>query len=280
MNCPYCNAGVHAMAKYCPKCGLPLKDDATVMQSGGGAYVTDDTGGPGMWVILGAAGLLMAIVLVVGFLGNRPSEPPRQAQNRPANPAFNPASNFGMRPTNPAFANPAGSAPGASRSADYSPNVRWAYRPPANVAAPTAAAPLQAPERTEAPPVNLVEESARQTRSRPPTVQVARATEPALPQFEAAPTYITLGPGESLPEPAAAVAPPPAPLSPQAAEIRRLEEEGVITYDPVQERYVIIPGRRPRRTAPNPGAAGPRPLTPQPGDVGNQFQPAALPPGG
>jgi hypothetical protein len=152
MNCPYCNAGVHAMAKYCPKCGLPLKDDATVMASGG-AYVTDDTGGPAMWAVLGGAGLLMALVIAIGFIGNRKSEPERRAQTPPANPAFNPASNFGMRPINPAFpVNPAGVAPrtDASRSADYNPQVRWAYRPPAVLPAPQPMAVPQ-PERVEAP---------------------------------------------------------------------------------------------------------------------------------
>jgi len=279
MNCPYCNAGVHAMAKYCPKCGLPLKDDATVMASGG-AYVTDDTGGPGMWVVLGGAGLLMALVVAIGFIGNRKAEPERRAQTPPANPAFNPASNFGMRPTNPAFNNPANvGRTGPSRSADYNPQVRWAWRPPAVVSAPQLA--LPEPERVEAPPVNLLEETTRQRMAERPTVSVARATTPEIPPFEPTPSYLTLGPGQSLPQPAAAEAPAPPPLTPEQAEIRRLEQEGVITYDPVQERYVIIPGRRPRRTAPAPNASpgGARPL-PQPTDVGNQFQPAALPPGG
>ena len=40
MNCPYCDANVHLMSKFCPKCGLPLKDDITIQ---GGAYATDDT---------------------------------------------------------------------------------------------------------------------------------------------------------------------------------------------------------------------------------------------
>jgi hypothetical protein len=64
MNCPYCDQGIPAGTKFCPKCGLPLQDDATVM--GGLAAPASSmpdkriliAGGAGLGVILLAMGLL------------------------------------------------------------------------------------------------------------------------------------------------------------------------------------------------------------------------------
>src|SRR4051794_10002305 len=119
MNCPYCDENVHLMAKFCPKCGLPLKEDATVM----GAYATDDTG-PSMYVIGGGIAGILAITLLVGWLTSRGGDKPveqvqRQNLTNPAlmSPAGNPGIIPGSMPSNPGFSY--GSS--TNRSADYNP---------------------------------------------------------------------------------------------------------------------------------------------------------------
>lgn len=66
MDCPYCDESISPLAKFCPKCGLPLKDDATVL----GGYVSPDAG-PSRWVIAGGAAAIVLVMLAIGWLSSR-----------------------------------------------------------------------------------------------------------------------------------------------------------------------------------------------------------------
>jgi hypothetical protein len=244
MNCPYCDETVHLMSKFCPKCGLPLKEDSTVM----GAYASDDTG-PGLGVIAGGAGAILAITLIIGWVTSQGGKKPVENVRRQpvSNPAlsFNPASRAGMAPINPAFS--FGGSPGSSRSANYRPNVKWAHVPPAHPT-PRPQAPIEfEPTGPEAPPINLSVQMALEPKM-PPKVEVARAETPPLPMGFGIRQPRDLGPGEVMaPQPVESAI---FPVDPEAAarqnQIRELESQGAIVYDPVQERYVIVPERRRR----------------------------------
>lgn len=66
MNCPYCDEGIHPNAKFCPKCGLPLKDDATVI----GGYLPAD-GRPAPWMIAAGVAAILVVALSIGWAQNR-----------------------------------------------------------------------------------------------------------------------------------------------------------------------------------------------------------------
>lgn len=244
MNCPYCDETVHVMSKFCPKCGLPLKDDATVM----GAYATDDTG-PSIYVIGGGAAAVLAIALIIGWAtsqnGKKPVEQVQRQQINnplrvPSAPAVLPGSGFA---TTPGFSAP--SAP----SANYSPQVKWAYTPPAQPAPRPQRFIMPEPEGPEAPPLDLIREM-RSAPKEPTRVAIARPETPPIPPAPFVPEPITLQPGQVLQEaPAAVVEQTGESALPRLNEEgRELERRGIITYDPVQERYVIVPGRGRRRS--------------------------------
>lgn len=248
MNCPYCDETVHTMSKFCPKCGLPLKDDQTVM----GAYASDDTG-PSIYVIGGGLAGLLIIALLIGWLSSHNGDKPVEQVQRQnlTNPALlspvNPGVVPGSMPANPAFGFGGG---GSTRSVDYSPQVKWAYTPPANPA--PAPRPVYVPEvrGPEAPPINLAQEAATQPKA-PPKVQIARATTPEIPAGPAVPPPAWLMPGQVMPEAPAIELPEGSDGLPRLTpEARQLERDGVITYDPVQERYVLVPGVKRRTTTP------------------------------
>lgn len=247
MNCPYCDESVHLMSKFCPKCGLPLKDDATVM----GAYASDDTG-PSLYVIAGGAAAVLAVAVGIGWLSSRgdQKQPIQQVQRQQMSnplavpgPAAMPGSGFS---SGFSYGTTAPSAP----SANYSPQVKWAYTPPP-VSQPAQPQPVFVPEPRgpEAPTHNLVQEM-RQAPKRPPVVMVARATAPEIPSSAAVPAPPTLGPGQVLIEPTSVVVETPTvdPIPRLTPEGQELERAGIITWDPVQERYVIVPGRGRRPT--------------------------------
>lgn len=240
MNCPYCDETVHLMSKFCPKCGLPLKEDATVM----GAYASDDTG-PGLWVIGGGAAAILAVTMIIGWATSQgKNKPAEQVQRQPVgNPAFNTASMnpaFGAAPSyNPAFGG--GLNLGGARSANYTPSVKWAYVPPAQPVQRPLPPVEYVPTGPETPPHNLKQEAAAAPR-RPAAVRVARATTPEIPAAEMSVRPMTLAPGEVMPEPTAAADPGVR----ERTETEQLEAEGVIAYDPVQEQYVVIPRERRR----------------------------------
>src|SRR5437016_4717121 len=88
MNCPYCDENIHPASKFCPKCGLPLKEDSTVMGNSG-AYVSDDAGW-NPWVVGGGAVGIVMIALAIGFMSAHKDNVPAETVHR------EPAGSFGM----------------------------------------------------------------------------------------------------------------------------------------------------------------------------------------
>jgi hypothetical protein len=246
MNCPYCDETINALAKFCPKCGLPLKDDATVM----GAYVSD--GGPNWALIGGGAAAIVAIAMSIGFLSNKSGQPAQQTVVRPGQPAaapiFGSSVPYGLTPN---LGTPTMNVSAANSMTSAKP--RWAYTPPPT---PMAQPVWQVPMIAEAPRQLLV---APTIMRRPPVVQIARQTAPAVPVVPPS-EFIAM----SQEQPAYVEATPAAALN---TEISRREAGGVWVYDPVQERWALQPEARRRnvgtvRRSSSPGA--PAPFTPAP----------------
>jgi hypothetical protein len=242
MNCPYCDEVINAMAKFCPKCGLPLKEDSTVM----GTYVSDGEG-PN-WGILGlGAGAILVIALAIGLLG-RNSTTPETVRREPVGQFGAPGTSPGFRSSAPLY----NSTPNPGYQQRSTPSMstsrpRWAYTPPAT---PAPAPPMAyVPQGPEAPRhFNIM---APVIQRRPPVVEIARSNEPAVPSMS--PGELALlsqmyngvsgldGDGVGL------------DLTPEAAlnnQISRTEAEGVWVYDPVQERWALRPDAKRRRAAP------------------------------
>jgi hypothetical protein len=239
MNCPYCDEVINAMAKFCPKCGLPLKDDSTVM----GTYVSDGDG-PN-WGILGlGAGAILIIALAIGFFSR--STPTDTVRRDAVAPFSNPAAAPGFRSSAPLY----NSSPNPGYQQSSSPSMtsarpRWAYTPPA--APPAAPAMAMAPQGPEAPRhFNIL---APVIQRRPPVVEVARSSGPEIPSMspgELALLSQMYGANNGLDGMTAGYE-----LTPEAAlnnQITRTEADGVWVYDPVQERWALRPDAKRRRT--------------------------------
>lgn len=234
MNCPYCDETISALAKFCPKCGLPLKDDATVM----GAYVSDD--GPNWMLIGGGAAAVVAIAASIGFLSSQSgkTQTVRQEVGRPGQPAAAPVfgapvAAYGLTPNT-------GFAPLNVNAANSMTNTkpRWAYTPPPT---PVAQPVWQVPMVVQAP--QHVALMAPQVWRRPPVVQIARSTTPAVPAIPPSEINLMMTPSA----PAYVESTPAAALN---SEIARREATGVWVYDPVQERWARRPEVRRRSTSP------------------------------
>lgn len=128
MKCPYCDDSIHPMAKFCPKCGLPLKEDATLQ----GTYVVDDSG-PSPWVIVAGAAGIAVLALGIGWMSgqNKSGDAPKVDVSRLPPPApitayaLGPQMSYQPQATQWQVAPP-----------DYNPHVRWAYVPPPVSTAP------------------------------------------------------------------------------------------------------------------------------------------------
>jgi hypothetical protein len=233
MNCPYCDETINALAKFCPKCGLPLKDDATVM----GAYVSDD--GPNWTLIGGGAAAIVAIAMSIGFLssqGNKPAPAQQATVGRPGQPAAAPifATPVAAYNLNPNAGLSSMNVNAANSMTNTKP--RWAYVPPPT---PPVQANWQAPMVVE-PPRTMVLTSPTVFR-RAPVVQIAKSNEPAVPVIP--PSELTL-----LTTPAAPAYVESTPEAALNSEIARREAAGVWVYDPVQERWALRPEAKRRST--------------------------------
>jgi hypothetical protein len=251
MNCPYCDETIHAMAKFCPKCGLPLKDDATVM----GAYVRDGDG-PNWTIIGGGAAAIIVIALAIGFIGSRKdsANPDTVRRDLVAQPVSAPmASNtFGVRNFNQF--SPVGSPAGGSPMRDEKP--RWAYTPPTAAPAPQAVA---LPDNEAAVPPSQILRMNPMAMAHQPAPLYAMAVRPAIPETPSLPADVppNVPPSEDL---SSGVVldnnPPPPPIE---------DPTGLFVYDPVQGRYAINPERHPRRS--NTATGNRRPAGFVPGNV-------------
>lgn len=210
---------------------------------GSGAYLSDEAG-PARWVVLAGAAAIVVIALTIGWLNSRKPADVSQARREPVtvNPAFirptNPASTFGM---NPAFGYGGLSRPTAP-SANYSPQVRWAYVPPAN---PAPVAPRRIPESAlppepTPPPMMLAANPIVLPQVAPPRVDPAPVTTPAVPFADTVPEPGNYGPGVML-EPTSSFY--SIPYGPAAMPAPPEEVNRTWVYDPVQERYVLNPER-------------------------------------
>lgn len=240
MNCPYCDETINAMAKFCPKCGLPLKDDSTVM----GAYISDGDG-PNWGIIgMGAAAILI-IALAVGWL-SRPNPTTETVRQEPVRQIGAPGTAPGFRTAAPVYnvtPNPAYQA--AARPSMTNTRPRWAYTPPARPA-PTAP-PVMAQEPAPAAPrhFNLM---APVIQRRPPVVEVAKSSGPeipAIPADELALLNRMYAEGAGATDEADYDVTPGLVLNNQ---IVRVEAEGVWVFDPVQERWALRPDAKRRRS--------------------------------
>jgi hypothetical protein len=262
INCPYCDASVQTGTNFCPKCGLPLKDDVT-LSGNRGAYLTDDSGGPNLWAVVAGIAGIVTVALGIGWLGARNSKPETQTVRQPAG---------GYGVSGPSWLSPQGSGfpVYGTRSSAPPPfaaagtQTRWAYTPPAGgQPVMTASMPLMDPTP---PPIPMMAMNLFRA-PEPVYVTRPRATAPEIP---AAPEVVS---------PAAGVVTDPAALP--ATEPTSLESNGYgptppldpedsqWVYDPVHERYAVRPDWHPRR-APTPGGFRPQ------GNVNRRFMRPAL----
>lgn len=270
MNCPYCDEATHPLAKFCSKCGLPLKEDTTVM----GAYATDDTG-PSPMVVGGGAVAIVAVALLIGWMGSRKNEArPTETVRReaagsypaPAAPSGLAMARFGSG-MSPGLANVRPSGP----SATYNAPVRWAWTPSPQPPRPVVNwTPEVAP-----PPVMLASVSPILFRQ-PTIVEPPKATAPAIPAlppdvYVPAPIQPTVGYDASFgtPPPANLLS-DPNPLPPgyivaPNGQVGSLNADGVFepatdlapsvstgdersmwVWDPVNERWAVESSRSTR----------------------------------
>jgi zinc ribbon protein len=264
MKCPYCDERIDASSKFCPKCGLPLKDDGdtTVM---GGAYLTDDTG-PSIWVILGGAAAIIVVALSIGWMSsNRQTKQPDTVRRTPLPSPAAPGAQFpGAQLPSPTLGSPSfpGFAGGRSShpSASYGARANWAYKPPpatslpARTAQPGQPAQPAKPAKVEPapPPAHALAPNLAPRPRRMPRIVVARSTVPAIPSFPfapPAPAFSTFGGGTPGSGSSAVEAtengrvpltspdiarqgPPPVAITPEE------EARSGFFFDPVQERWI------------------------------------------
>ena len=178
MNCPYCDEKIHPTSKFCPKCGLPLKEDSTVM---GGAYVTDDAGWNPWLVGAGAVGIVV-VALGIGWASAHRDNVPVETVQRQATPGYSmPSVGGGMAfgqfqargfQSTQATSRPVGPA--------FTPNipVQWAWRPPPGARVQPRFTP--SPPDPTPPPPPLIAVS-RILDYHPPSVSAPRPVRPEIP---------------------------------------------------------------------------------------------------
>jgi len=177
MNCPYCDEATHPLAKFCSKCGLPLKEDTTVM----GAYATDDTG-PSPMVVGGGALAIVAIALTLGWMGSRKNEsrPPTETVRRDSMggyPAPAPPAGLSLPSYGGGMSSGLVNSRPAGPSATYNPSVRWAWTPAPQPQTPPS---MNWTPEVAPPPVMLASINPIIFR-KPTVVEPPKATAPAIP---------------------------------------------------------------------------------------------------
>ncbi len=269
MNCPFCTENIHPGSKFCPKCGLPLKDDSSVT----GAYVVDDGGLMNPWLIGAGALGIVVVALGIGWATGQKDRQPQQTVRREPVGSYNSA-----RPSWAQFGNgggaqpltmaPAPSAPSFRTGAamPFTPNipVRWAWTPPPKGAAPAVPAPVLPPvvKDPEPPRVPLFY-VARVENRQPTNVKVVQPEIPEVPAFPYVPRppQPTMAEAESAGGPEAVAVDPDRPVYGP----HYYYEDSAWEWDPVHERWARRPEWRPRRrAAARAGARTPARLAPAP----------------
>jgi hypothetical protein len=230
------------MAKFCPKCGLPLKEDTTLMGSNNGSYVVDDSG-PSPWVLAGGALGIVIVALSIGWITGQGQHKTDTVVRQPITPPSMP--NTGLLNAAPSF-NWGSSAP-VQASANYNPNVRWVYVPPSRPAQPVLpqVAPNPGPRPEDMPPPNMgVMLAISQPPRQAPVVTAVLPVEPVAPPvavMAAVPGFGYSGSGmpvvDTSPSLLTAVQAPEPDAIPAAAG--REDPRSDWVYDPVQERWAI-----------------------------------------
>jgi hypothetical protein len=175
MNCPYCDQGIPAGTKFCPKCGLPLQDDATVM----GGYTAPASSMPDKRILIAGGAGLGVILLAMGLLAMNQSSTRDRAGRQSTKGYFATTATPAGTPTNAVAMGMARSAPPltlqpAPQATSYAPP------PPAPSSIP---APFVMP-RIEffAPPVPLAIMELQRPR-RQATVSTPRPVRPPTPGY-------------------------------------------------------------------------------------------------
>lgn len=158
MKCPYCEEQVGAQVKYCPKCGLPVGDEVTVMGTG---VLGDRDVSPWVWAAGALAVLLVAIGIGWATRGGEQAARPGSRELRQTVPVY------------PAAASSPGSQPAISPSTWGTPASAWSG---GSIVAPpiTAAVPLYNSTPSASPPIPASPSAKKVKKPRP--VQQAPAT--------------------------------------------------------------------------------------------------------
>jgi hypothetical protein len=183
MNCPYCDDSVHPMAKFCPKCGLPLSEEATLM--GVSAF---SESGPNRWMIAGGAVAIVAIAMSVGWMNSRQAAQNRQSvrRERVSGHGMPPGSYRAFAPTAAVHAFsplPQYSAPGGQTArkplATFGFKAQYAWTPPNKPQQP-AVLPIPTPQPDAPRHLMAVDPFRKPARI---SVQAARPESPAIPDL-------------------------------------------------------------------------------------------------
>ena len=230
MNCPYCDESISLAAKFCPKCGLPLKEDATLM----GAHFGDDAS-PNRWLIGAGAAAIVAVALSIGWIsthGQDGTSTRRQSVSGFPQPgsvsAYTAPSGFGMPASTSGFhvsrgtATPVYNVASAVLPDSETKPAGWKPLPPlATVVRRAEDMPSTAPD---APRVDITVD--RNRRREPSTVTTHVVVQPEAP---------------AVPVPAPYTPPSPMVLPPQVV---RGADNAQWVYDPVQDTWARVPSRR------------------------------------
>jgi len=232
MNCPYCDESISLAAKFCPKCGLPLKEDATLM----GAHFGDDAS-PNRWLIGAGAAAIVAVALSIGWIsthGQDGTVTRRQSVGVSGFPqpgsvsAYTAPSGFGTPVSASGFnmsrgaTTPVFNVATANLPDSETKPAGWKPLPPlATVVRRADEMPSTAPE---APRVDITVD--RNRRRTPTTVTTHVVQQPEAP---------------AVPVPAPYTPPAPVVLPPQVV---RGADNGQWVYDPVQDTWARVPSRR------------------------------------
>lgn len=186
MKCPYCDESIHLMAKFCPKCGLPLSEDTTLMGASLGSF-----GGltSNRWALGGGAAAIVLVAIAIGWASAKSASTGQTVRRETVGTYTAPAAPqmTGFQSAQP-FVAPAPMTP--TRSASPSSSTRWAYVPPAVPSRPLI---WEVQPEPEAPAHRLRFEMIRERKA--PTVSVAQPITPPLPP----PVYVVPQTASAMP---------------------------------------------------------------------------------